>query len=379
MIIPGTGYASTQAYVLVLGTEFGKYEDNKGNEELLLKTLVQPEHDYNSSALNNNTTKFCFQDSKKNSFQYGIKNATPWPSNGSQVVPIGFQPYQRGQSVVLACALPIYTEIGAKDDIADADKAKYANAKVSVTIRRATAAWEEDVDKTTVIYDSGKCANRAWSDGYAIPNSVVKTLVDHSVQIGQTYYYQYEWRATGNGEIAAYSEFEVKIEAETSLPDYISLCDSTNATKLLKIKFNEKIGSMKYNYADTVTATLGGEYPIVRRHGKQKYRTFTIEGLISQEANEDFITFDSTIYAGLDSYGQWATKELIYRNAVIDFLHNGAIKLYNSTQEGNMLIRLTNISLTPNDILDRNIWTFSATATEIAAATPANLQRFGFQ
>jgi hypothetical protein len=161
------------------------------------------------------------------------------------------------------------------------------------------------------------------------------------------------------------------------LQDYISLRNATT-TNPLKIKFNEKLGSVKYNYADTVTATLGSEYPIVRRNGKQKYRTFTIEGLISQEANDSFVTLDSSIYAGLDAYDQWTIKELMYRNAVIDFLHDGAIKLYSSTQEGNMLIRLTNISLTPNDTLGRNIWSFSATATEIAAATPENLKRFGF-
>jgi hypothetical protein len=40
--------------------------------------------------------------------------------------------------------------------------------------------------------------------------------------------------------------------------------------------------------------------------------------------------------------------ERMYRKYVEEFLNNGGYKLYKSPTEGNMIITLTNVSLTPN-------------------------------
>lgn len=147
----------------------------------------------------------------------------------------------------------------------------------------------------------------------------------------------------------------------------------------LVLQYNPEVTGLKYNYQDTVTATLGGAYPIVRRNGSQKYRTFTIGALIAyDEMAKDFLgkevmkKITGIENSSLDEYSKRAYKEHILREMVFDFLHSGSALLFRSGQEGNMIVRLTNVSLTSNKQLDRNIYSFSATATEIMECTDEN-------
>ena len=54
-----------------------------------------------------------------------------------------------------------------------------------------------------------------------------------------------------------------------------------------------------------------------------------------------------------------------FKLEVLDWLTNGEPKLFKSPKEGNYIIRLMNVSLSPNDTLGRMLHTFSATAYEI--------------
>jgi hypothetical protein len=55
---------------------------------------------------------------------------------------------------------------------------------------------------------------------------------------------------------------------------------------------------------------------------------------------------------------------------------DGKVKLFRSPTEGNYLVRLTDVSFSPNQQLGRMIWTFSATANEIAANTIDNYYKY---
>ena len=57
--------------------------------------------------------------------------------------------------------------------------------------------------------------------------------------------------------------------------------------------------------------------------------------------------------------------ERIFREEVIKWLNNGEPKLWRSMTEGNMVVMLDGISLTPNAQLGRRIWNFSATVYEV--------------
>lgn len=60
-----------------------------------------------------------------------------------------------------------------------------------------------------------------------------------------------------------------------------------------------------------------------------------------------------------------ANIEKEFKLEVLDWLTNGEPKLFKSPKEGNYIVRLMNVSLSPNDTLGRMIHTFSTTAYEI--------------
>ena len=60
--------------------------------------------------------------------------------------------------------------------------------------------------------------------------------------------------------------------------------------------------------------------------------------------------------------------------AVLDWLNNGETKLFRSPTEGNFIVRLMNVSLSPNNSLGRMLHSFSATAYEIADFNQRNLE-----
>lgn len=140
--------------------------------------------------------------------------------------------------------------------------------------------------------------------------------------------------------------------------------------KKLVIQYNPELTNLKYNYAESFTSTLGSAYPIVRRNGSQKHRTLSIGGLIAfDDENASFIDRYSISGSG---YNSQALKEKAFRDEVINFLQDGQIKLLRAGAEGNMLVYISNVSLTGNKTLDRNIYSFTATATEIAECCHSN-------
>lgn len=137
------------------------------------------------------------------------------------------------------------------------------------------------------------------------------------------------------------------------------------------IKYNPEINQVKRNIVDVITPTLGAKYPFIYRNGHQNYRTFTIGGLIARYDNAKDVT-----YIGID---EDIIQERLYREDLLDFLYNDKIKLFSSAQEGEMLIKLSGVSVTPMKQLGRTLYSFSATATEIADCTEENLEAFGIE
>jgi hypothetical protein len=68
-----------------------------------------------------------------------------------------------------------------------------------------------------------------------------------------------------------------------------------------------------------------------------------------------------------------------YRNKVLDFLNANTIKLLRTGTEGNILVRLMNVSLSPEETLGRMLYSFSADAYEIAECTIENYDSYGIQ
>ena len=54
-----------------------------------------------------------------------------------------------------------------------------------------------------------------------------------------------------------------------------------NGGQNLRIKYNPTVSNFKYNIQESIQNTLGSIYPYITRSGKQKYRSFSIGGLIT--------------------------------------------------------------------------------------------------
>lgn len=77
-------------------------------------------------------------------------------------------------------------------------------------------------------------------------------------------------------------------------------------------------------------------------------------------------------------YGYNMRAERQFKMQLLDWLNDGQIKLFRSPAEGSYLVRLMNVSLTPEDRLGRMIHSFQAQAYEMAELNYNNLLKYGF-
>lgn len=167
----------------------------------------------------------------------------------------------------------------------------------------------------------------------------------------------------------------------------------------LKIRFNTKVSSFKSTILETKIDTLGGKYPFIFRNGTIEYKEFPISGLISYLTDNDELFMSNAELGFFEENSirmatngsdfrfrvrstQVDTQNILaernFKMSVLDWLTNGEAKLFRSPSEGNYIVRLMNVSLTPNDTVGRMLHTFNGTAYEIAEYNHANLIKYGF-
>lgn len=177
----------------------------------------------------------------------------------------------------------------------------------------------------------------------------------------------------------------------------------------LRLKFNQKLSSFKHTVLASKQDTLGDQFPHLSKNGYAYYAEFPLSGSISFQMDEDQTFFT------LDTDGYYYNNELIipqdkfslstakrgstlapsylginsdisddnifverkFREKVEQFLNDFSYKLYKSPTEGNIIVGLMNVSLTPNASLGRMIFDFSATAYEVLENTLDNLNEIG--
>lgn len=191
----------------------------------------------------------------------------------------------------------------------------------------------------------------------------------------------------------------------------------------LDIKYNIQISSLSKIVQESKIETLGSKYPFIRKNGNIAYKEFSLSGLITlymDELNEPlFNIFDSTDKTKLENYNDTHTfasynnifqfspdeevkdsekncllnynkknniskqNDVIYeqkfRDKVLNFLQNNKVKLFKSPTEGNILVKLMNITLEPVDGLNRHLYNFSCTATEIDEFNLLNCDKYNIQ
>lgn len=257
------------------------------------------------------------------------------------------------------------------------------------------------------------------------------SFLDCYCKFGEIYYYYIKYINNDTNEEYLFCD---KISDTKYLPfkynlDYndIYLSDKNN---LLHLELNPNITGLKYVTQESITNTLGGKYPIIRKNGNTKYKQFNLSGTLYFDLNNVAESYDSQntsmqeyfdttyinyflgfekAFKNISGRGSWDYLEKIddesvtsyfdeikyknisykdygrqkqnfnkrVRDLVIDFLTNGQPKLFRTFEEGNMIIYLSNISFTPNKQLGRAVYDFSATATEFCETTEENMLKYG--
>lgn len=190
----------------------------------------------------------------------------------------------------------------------------------------------------------------------------------------------------------ALSQFAIKTDTRTreysnkivSIPVYSAYEDLylSDKDKQLAVRFNPKVSSFKEVIQESKVETIGGKYPFFFRNGQVGYKEIPISGLISYNMDNEELFLEKQKYGLTDNQNTQLTGENIYaerefRNAVLAWLNNGQPKLFRSPTEGNHIVRLMNVSLSPNDTLGRMLYTFSATGYEMADYNYTNLKELG--
>lgn len=194
----------------------------------------------------------------------------------------------------------------------------------------------------------------------------------------------------------------------------------------LRLMFNHQVSSFKHTTLTNKQDTLGGKYPKLARNGNAYYAEFPIKGLISfrmdpsytfMHLDDNGFTYKDEVVIPREKFESDAVERAAYigvngnnepipeakvletnynsltidgnltdnniyverkfREKVEEFLNDFTYKLYRSPTEGNIVVVLHNVSLTPNATLGRMIYEFSATAYEVLENTLENLNEYG--
>lgn len=232
--------------------------------------------------------------------------------------------------------------------------------------------------------------DQAFIQGYTV------SWTDYFVEGGRIYQYRVYFDAK--------NETKYLSEGHYYSPTFGDIFISTTERQLA-IRYNPNISGFKWITQESITNTLGGKYPLIRRNAQTKYRQFNLSGTIYVDPSDIFqdaldsrghnmstwmddtqsslFLNQSEIYdfdQEIKQIEPYIMNEKIYekkfREMAMAFLTDGKVKMFRSFQEGNMIVYLSNVSFTPNKQLDRRIYDFSATVTELCEATAENMKKY---
>ena len=171
--------------------------------------------------------------------------------------------------------------------------------------------------------------------------------------------------------------------------------------KQLRLCFNPKISSYKINTKQQKVEIIGNKFPYFVQSGSNYYKEFNISGLISQEMDNEMLFIqkylvdsgriekrENTIYNfndqkkneehyNVDSveYDKKFINEKYFREEVLAWLNNGKPKVFKSPTEGNYIVFVSGVSMSPEEKLGRMLYNVSCTVTEIEEYNLINLKK----
>ena len=263
-------------------------------------------------------------------------------------------------------------------------------AKVLVTGTESAVSMNITLQRT-----SSKSEFKIWEDvgNITVTDEVINwEFDDFTIESGV--FYQYGAQARDN-----YGRRGPRIVSTRQMGEFedaflVESGGSLDNAKQLKLKYNFNISNANISVGESKTDTIGSKYPFIRRNGNMYYRTFQCSGLITafMDNGANLFTNSKILYSNsqnlynnmrsisdirVNSYDYTYEKE--FRKAVVNFLYNDKVKLFKSLQEGNILVKVMNVSLTPKTELGRLLYDFSATFVEVDEANLLNFDKYGIQ
>ena len=330
----------------------------------------------------------------KHKIKYNLKNKE------SYIVKIELQSnnlYEWVEQYPFTMQLVQYTTLDSNNFKIQAE-ADNSGGRIKVTV--TSEKKPEQLGMNLIIRRSSSKDNfDTWEDMYtflAQPTQTVNLIwYDRIVESGVWYKYSLQQRNLQGFR----SNF---IEYQTPVMCIFEDIFLITADKQLKVRFNPQVNNYSHVVAESLTQTIGSKYPFIRRNGNVDYRTFSLSGTITHfmdtrqngmhaSASDLYgkinIDKNDTVKTKRDEYNSRhginiyndSIYEKDFRQKVIEFLYKNNVKLYKSTTEGNILVKLMNISFTPNNTLSRYIYDFTCTAQEVDQFTIENCNKYSIQ
>ena len=261
------------------------------------------------------------------------------------------------------------------------------NGRIGLNIKGPTT--DKFTGNITIRRTSSESGFTIWEDVKTISledELLDYTWWDYTVKSGVFYKYGAQRRnSLGNRGVINILDQELMVEFE-------DMFLTANGTQI-NIRFNPQISSFQRTVSEAKVDTIGSKYPFIKRNGYTNYKQFPISGLITQFMDKDgiFITKEEMYEENvLELYNQRNEQNNItpmydriyerdFREKVMDFLYENNVKLFRSTTEGNIMVKLMNITFTPDITLGRKIYSFQCTAYEVADCTIENYDFYNIQ
>ena len=229
--------------------------------------------------------------------------------------------------------------------------AAYSNENLKPNTYLIRRASSKDNFETWIDLAELRCAIGT-SELYATYNDIM-------VESGITYKYTVQPKMLNTSRLVISDSVEA-----TPVYEHTWLLGQNNT--YLSIGFNLNLSNFKTVIKEAKIETIGSQYPFFVRNGDIKYREFSLSGLICQN-------MDATNSLRIGEYENRHIQERMFRDSLHELLLDGRPKLFKSETEGLILVYLSNVSLTPNNVLGRMLYDFSMTATEIGRVDVDNL------
>ena len=357
-----------------------------------------------------------------NSFKYKFKtmldNGLYW-LDISYITKNGYDSTVNSQNPFEPKKYGLYIQINANEGIAPplsdisivSDK---DNGRIIINATVDDQQTSEDVT-ITIVRSSSNTRFKEWEEIYTTLYHPGEKIVFDDRTIESGVWYKYNFQVVDKA--GARSRFiDESIYKPSPLMIVFNDVFLTAGDKQLKITLNNETGSLSYNLQESKTDTIGSQFPWIRRNGAIKYRTFSLGGLISYLGNNEMILFSNSessdtnieyqnnlaekninglFYSKDDLFPQEVSElyqsynldngitnyndimlEKVFRDKVIDFLLEDRPVLFRSATEGNILIRLMDLSFSPNTQLKNYIYSFGSTAVEIAECSFDNFHKY---